>query len=337
MNQNFIKDSAFQVITDDMIITYQKRMTSMKPMQSGNGMTEYILPVAVIGTLVFAGMPAVMGGLFNTFSGALGNGNEPVQNKTLKVTPLGSISQPVAEIQATDGVRPDQITLQDGTVLSITGLVNNFKERVETVGANGTTDQIAASLKALALQLKEAGKIDTDQFNKLEALANEGHNLAVYQKRIEDLAKSGSVASYKASGGALTAAYMTQNNETSPTYYVPTSQLDPKTLELFGLSTTLKSTGKGLFNLLKAYEEVASNGTLSDPAINQLVTTLSIQIKTMSYEVTTARQYAMWNLGEFPPSQLQSQMAASAESNLNASIICATGGTADTGTHCPTY
>jgi hypothetical protein len=68
--------------------------------------------------------------------------------------------------------------LQNGIEINLEGYPNNLQETITTVGANGTTDILLASLRNLAEQLMEKGQITPEQESRLIELANKGHEVA---------------------------------------------------------------------------------------------------------------------------------------------------------------
>jgi Flp pilus assembly pilin Flp len=57
---------------------------------------------------------------------------------------------------------------------------------VQTIGANGVTDELATMLTAQVAQLKESGTLTEAEANALLLLADRGHQLAAAQKMVED-------------------------------------------------------------------------------------------------------------------------------------------------------
>lgn len=78
------------------------------------------------------------------------------------------------------------LTLGDGTVLSLDHYPTNLAESIQTASAEGTTTKLALSLKDIGLQLVNAGKISQSEYNDFERLANQGHQLASFQRALED-------------------------------------------------------------------------------------------------------------------------------------------------------
>lgn len=61
----------------------------------------------------------------------------------------------------------------------------NIRESIETLGGNGTTSQLANTLRAYAEQLLADDAITPEQYNSLINLSNAGHSLANVQQLVE--------------------------------------------------------------------------------------------------------------------------------------------------------
>jgi hypothetical protein len=70
------------------------------------------------------------------------------------------------------------LTLADGTELTLNNYPTNLAEAVDTAGADGTEKLLAQSFFTLAQQLKDQGKIDEDQFQKIRDLGTQGFAMA---------------------------------------------------------------------------------------------------------------------------------------------------------------
>jgi hypothetical protein len=88
------------------------------------------------------------------------------------------------------GLTQVQLRMADGTLLTLDNYPANLSKSIETVGGNGTTQLLLANLRSLAKQLVDQGKISQDEYNRMEALANQGHRLASIQKLLENAARS---------------------------------------------------------------------------------------------------------------------------------------------------
>lgn len=77
------------------------------------------------------------------------------------------------------------ITLGDGTVLTLSNYPDNLAESVETVGANGTTEELAKFIALTAEKLRAAGAIDEPQYQSLMDLSNQGFKIGETQAKIQ--------------------------------------------------------------------------------------------------------------------------------------------------------
>lgn len=69
---------------------------------------------------------------------------------------------------------------------NLTGDPKQAAMAIQTVGANGTTEELATTLQEQVLQMISKGEITEDEANGLLKLANQGHQLAQAQKLLED-------------------------------------------------------------------------------------------------------------------------------------------------------
>lgn len=143
---------------------------------NGNALIEYLIPVGVLAVIVFAGV-SLFGGDFPSYLSAVSNAKtSSPQNARLELKAMGSNPY----------LQSVPITLSDGTVLMLENYPTDLAKAIETLGADGTTDLLAANLEALVRQLREQGKISDADANQLLALANQGHRLAKIQSLIGD-------------------------------------------------------------------------------------------------------------------------------------------------------
>jgi hypothetical protein len=89
--------------------------------------------------------------------------------------------------------------------------------------------------------------------------------------------------------------------------------------------------GESISGLLTLYHKADASGALSDPAIKQIVSSLTTQIA-LAQESLEQAQGEVY-MGNSSPGQLES-MTASKAMNLDSSGICQAGNGADSGIHC---
>lgn len=77
------------------------------------------------------------------------------------------------------------MTLADGTVVTLPNYPDNLAQSVETVGANGTTEELAKFIALTAEKLKAAGEIDETQYLSLIRLSNQGFKISGIQAKVQ--------------------------------------------------------------------------------------------------------------------------------------------------------
>ena len=69
--------------------------------------------------------------------------------------------------------------------VQLTGLPEDFNYFIETSGASGGTDMLSDLLSQIAQQMEEQGL--TEESDQIKKLSSIGHNMAVFQKSVEEL------------------------------------------------------------------------------------------------------------------------------------------------------
>jgi hypothetical protein len=166
----------------ELFMTSAPSLKSFVYRTTGNATLEYALPLAIVGAVALIGVGA-MTPLFSGFIGKTLGQNTPqasnISNRSIQIPPMGTNPMVGSAI----------FTLSDGTKIQLSQWPKDLKQSVESVGANGTTELLANTMKELAQKLKDAGKIDATQYQTLVDLANRGHDLGRLQGQLEDLLK----------------------------------------------------------------------------------------------------------------------------------------------------
>lgn len=233
------------------------------------------------------------------------------------------------------------ITLADGATVTLENYPSNLKNSIETVGTNGTTDLLVGNLKTFAQKLRDQGKISEDQFNKMSALANQGHRIARVEKSLEIAARNA-----KGSGAVFLSSPIDVDGVEykEPALLIQRINLDdvperdmPELVNYiqskgFEIPSTEKSVGADLAQFYQLYKDLDESGALSDPATNKVVTTLASQIQLIA-DQSSNTIVGLLNTGKDPAEV--SLHVANLVTHQNSKGICSTGGTQDTGVHCP--
>lgn len=213
-------------------------------------------------------------------------------------------------------------------------LQESLTSKLQTTGANGSTEVLAKQLELAAEQLLKDGKIDQSQYDILMKLSNEGHKIAKIQGLIGDAMKyaNGDVAmfnnmSFTFEGQSYTAtqlAKMIGFNGPAPADFATADILS---------SPTGGTTGSTVGNFLNLYNQALSSGALSDPMAKSTVDSASVQIASMG-ELT---EDVIWNVQEngMPMDTASvTALTTASTSNMNSSKICKAGQFKDNGALC---
>jgi hypothetical protein len=260
--------------------------------------------------------------------------------KVVGVTALGSATGPALTGSVT-------LTTAKGTVITLDGaLIQPLGQSIATLGANGTTTLLADNLAQLAKKLRDSDEITQAQFNILTKLANQGHDIAEIAGVVEQAVKQYPTANaqefFSAKvllDGKLTTmknvldvnGYYTDNNIAKGYRYNPATGEMYNTLPADLLNPSNAPDGQSLNTLLKLYQQADSSGALLDPAIKQVVSSLTTQIALTLESLEQAEGDVF--MGHSEPEQIQS-IAASTAIHIDSSGICETGNATDSGVHC---
>lgn len=263
-----------------------KPSSSLYSSRPGQSLQEYALPVALI-ALVALGSLTLLGnqiqfGLNNWMPGGTAQNSPPS-------SPAIVANNPAVIPSFGQGFQNLSLTLQNGQKVSIANYPTNLAEAVETIGPNGTTEQLGKALEAMADALE---KDHPDQANLLRALANSGYDMANQQALITN-----HLAALKAN--PTDPALQAQTSQIINDYYqnvvqVGTSQgaaqnAFPTTIQTIMQQKINEIASQGHYNpqhsssaigldpspamiqVLDTYQSLAATGALKDPAVAALV------------------------------------------------------------------
>lgn len=279
-----------------------------------------MLEYCVIGTLVLLGcLFTVMsfGGNFNGY--LLGLKSDLSKHANSAQTVQVSNSGPVTAAVLGAGFQDVTVQLSDSSTVSLQNYPTDINKSLQTAGANGTTTVLAQQLQSLAEQLMAQGKLTPDQGNQLIALANKGYDMAAAEKVVE--------AAALASNGDKTAFHDT------PVVFQGQTMTAMSAAMLVGTSQE-GLQGKLSTDFNSILSQVQSSGALSDPAVQQLVGSLSGNITTIGQQFLS-RTGAVNNAtatGSTPESILSLQGAQT--TNQDSTVICGTGDGTSNGSSC---
>jgi hypothetical protein len=325
---------------------------------------EYALPLAlVVGVAVVFGM-SLLPGIEGQLGGSVKREGLSIGDKELVVSTLGK--NPAFQTKV--------ITLRDGTQIYIDDYPTNLRMAIETVGVDGTTEQLMTAIRTLARQLKEKGKLNQDQVNRLDALADQGHRLATIQGVVEDAAVAAQGNKEKFANTSVTFDGVTYANpfelsrlisaSTGPEHGAvqPTEEqfriltnghsdstnqdavlLDEvariyreQTPDFRRPSDTEVYWGKELHQMYIQFQEAQRQGGMAEPAVQQLVQQLVNQVAHLSH-ITSNAVYGSQNLTDTYRTITPNrfrEIQLSGLTHQHSGNICTVGGGQDSGTQC---
>lgn len=310
--------------------------------ESGHGATEYILPAALIGVVVFVSVLGLQQVLPSYLRGTVGNDAAlAAQNGSTGQTPNHSLSESAV------GVKPLGIYTRIHVKPESQGYLAEYKKEIEAIGSDGVTEKLLAAMNRYIDELLALGDITEAQHFELQKLSNQGHHLARIQSAIEQLAKQ-SAASGKPLGAqkvefdgktigihTLTAMSVINNDETASrqvsAVYTPTNKISAEMKAAFGLDPNLQYIGTPVFEFIQQYEKALSIGEMSDPTTQATIRALARDIQQLSHNTGMAAA-DVYHRGADPA--LFNKSIASKTSHSNAGEICTIGNHQDEGIFC---
>lgn len=307
--------------------------TSLKPKfrrrQPGNTIFEYLLPAGLI-VGVSIGAFTLLSGALNKQFGALDTHMKGKVSNAQQQAALQQMKKAAFTAAATapTGTKPAGGASAAGALPSGVSL-SDISSVIQTAGANGGTEVLAAALASYIQKLKEAGSITPEQEDILTKLANAGHSLAGAEKALDDAVKGGQ-SSVTFNGQTFAVNDFKEQFGFNNSVGIDASK-----------SMDASSAMPQLAPFMNLYQQAQASGALSDPAVEGQVTYLSKQIAALSdlakwnttstatnlsYGYVTAMQQV--GIPDAPPS-------ISDATHTNSAGICGSGGGGtDTGTKC---
>lgn len=317
-----------------------------RPCQAkANSLVEYILPVTIVGLVLFAAMNTMVPNLKSTIVRSTGSLSQLGAQKDVLVKEWGA--NPV--------LKTVKITMDDGTVLEIPEYPTEIAQLLETDGSNGTTLKLLAALDALIAQLEAQGK--TDEAASLKALSNQGHRLSGWMDSIERIVEKSKgdkqlLASSQISLGAERYSLtdfarkfelIDSGNEQRGLNHgedaVHFGTIPPYLIDEFSILKENKGKSQNDFmgreyaDFIFAYDSAKSSGALNDSQVRQVVKNLANNIFSVSSSFNNSYLDAATMSNTLTPFQIESK-TASRVAHVNSKGICNTGGDQDTGVQC---
>lgn len=152
----------------------------------GQSLAEYVIVGGVLTLTAIGSLMALQGSfetLFVNASQRLRSNNVQAAaaagNNALNQQPVANVNDPAA------GFATVELTLSDGSTLSLADFPVDPAGIIETSGGSGYTDKLVLSISQLADGLRQNGEISEQQYTSLINLANKGHSIARIQQALE--------------------------------------------------------------------------------------------------------------------------------------------------------
>lgn len=146
--------------------------------KSGQNLSEYLLPLALVGIIGIVSLSSIAGNLNGMFTNMIGTAKKPISSPGNTNAPANSVSNPFPNLPG------KLVTVDLGNGKSITLNIANPQAVAESTGGYGVTENSLAVIQQLIDQLKEQGE-DPAKIAELEKLALAGQKIKDLQKQIE--------------------------------------------------------------------------------------------------------------------------------------------------------
>lgn len=306
---------------------------------SGQGLAEYTLVAfLVLGAIIpavslFGGdFTAALQAIFNGMNGTVVASANPLSQTQINQT-SDPATTPTPSSGPTGQTASVQLKLQDGSTIDLNQYPMDIKAYVETTGTNGATLVLLAQMDSIIAQLSTNPNLPPEQVASLQALANQGHRIAMIEGLLESKILSASsltdlsAMSFNFEGQIHTMDSLNwmigwHGTGAAGSQDDPTSVINP----LNGTNTGVETS-----QFIDLYHQAVATGALSDPAVNATITELASQIAYLT-EVT---DYSVWaSMYDTMDLTTFRSLEVSNITHFDSSQICTTGGDTDTGVAC---
>ena len=285
----------------------------------GNTITEYAIVGALVVVVSIIALQFLSGSL-NTAMAMIRDDLNDHQQKALSA----QLAQQKAA--STGPVATAGLSAADQAVLE-----ESLSQKLQTTGANGSTEILANQLAAAAAALLAQGKIDQSQYDILMQLSNQGHKIAQIESLIGQAEKmaNGNYAAFANMKFTLDGqTYTAEQLQKMVGFEGP----QPSSFAASNILTASDTAEPAMAQFLSLYQQAQASGALSDPLAQSTVNSASTQIASIG-EVT---EDTVWNFQQGAATDAASIQAfeASSATQMNSSSICTAGKFTDSGALC---
>lgn len=301
-----------------MLKQLERNSRSIHSSYEGNTIIEYMLISLLLVIFCVAAMQ-VLGSSFNLAIAKIQNDIKTHNQNTMAVL-LKKNAQVAGLNLIMNQIQLDQLKM-------------SLSDKLQTTGANGSTELLANQIGSTAVLLLAEGKIDQSQYNILMKLANQGHRMAQIETLIAQAVRmsNGNFETFTNikfvfDGQTYAANQLTDLlgfNGPSPAALFSINPLDP---------SLASSADPELATFLSLYNQALDSGALSDPLALSTVKSATSQIASLGeiVESVSPQMYAGAVTTEAEIIALQASQASQVES----SQICTVGNFQDNGILC---
>lgn len=324
-----------------MLVERIDSLISQKPRITGQGLSEYTLIGSLITLSAIVGIGLTGNNLSTVFKGLKNDLRDQVEHTAsirsqlasadIKAGNSPSLPQdpntplPTSSTAVNSGL---SLTMKNGATLDLPNYPSDIAKSVYTLGANGTTNILADSIKTIADTQLANGAITQSQYNTLIALANKGHYIANIEETFQTVAAS------VGDGSAYFDTVVTVNGQRTNIADLSTELGFRNYLSYDGSlpSDPLKEPAYGdAQDFINLYQSVVKSGALNDPAVKAIVTDAAKQIALITGAVDAARHN--FHHGVISSTEFTDNTASMLIHN-NSSTICTSGQGVDSGIQC---
>jgi hypothetical protein len=285
----------------------------------GQSLSEYGLIGGLVALCACTAL-VLMGNRLSGLFGAMIQKPNPQAPVAIVAVPPAPLPAPEPALPAAPGSGGVSVQLSDGSSMKLS-LPSDIAQSVQTVGANGTTDLLASSLETMAGQMLADGKIDQNQANVIQQLANEAHHLANIQKTLEEDTTR---------NGKDTAAF-----KTTPVTVDGTTYANAYEAALSIGYNDAHQRGAELQRFWDLYTQVTSKTYMWPPELKEVLQYHATAVNDLSDSMRVAMRN-MIKYHAITPAEINDQIADTLTKThkQSASICTMQAGNRDTGVHC---
>ena len=299
----------------------------------GNTITEYALIGALVVCLALTGLNAMGATLKDLYTNMVPTAPAPVIAGTSGTTSGGA--------SGGNTTSPGLPPLSGLSAAEMAALQEPLSKRLQTTGANGSTNMLADYLQSVAQQKLAEGKITQDQANTIIALANQAHQLASVESLLEMGLKQANGnydtfmnSQFTVNGQTYNGADLTgllSMHQGIPSGATSMDELQNIISNASGVPS--ESTLKAFLDL---YSSVEASGALNDPDIKAIVDQASQQVTYLSDSMVRSvwfNEQGQESITPFPDPSLLLDRQVSNLTNTQANTICFAGNGQEAGSN----